>query len=99
MEQALHIFSYLRSHHNAEMIFDPSEPEFDMNVTFPREDWSDKVYGEIQEELPHNIPETRGFGFKIVIYIDIDHSSFKIRIHCLFKHFSHLLDIKEVGEH
>ena len=74
MEQVLHISSYLRSHHNAEIIFDPSEPEFDMNLTFPREYWSDTVYNEIKEKLPHNMPETRGFRFKIIIYVDNDHA-------------------------
>ena len=38
MERVLHIFSYLRPHHNTVILFDPSEPEFDMDVTFPRED-------------------------------------------------------------
>ena len=74
MTQVLHIVPYLRPHHNAEMLLDPSEPEFDMNVTFSREDWSDTVCGDIKEELPHNNPETRGFGFKIVIYIDSYHA-------------------------
>ena len=38
MEQVMHIFSYLRLHHKTEIVFDPSEPEFDMEVTFLRED-------------------------------------------------------------
>ena len=74
MEQALHISSNLRSYHNAEMIFDPSESEFDMNVTFPREDWSATVYSEIEKELLHNILGTRGFGLKIVMFVNSDHA-------------------------
>ena len=75
MEQVLHIFSYLKSHHNTKMVFDPGEPDFDIDTTFPREDWSDTVYGEVQEELPHEMLEVRGSRFNIAIYVDSDHAS------------------------
>ena len=31
MRELLHIFAYLKNHLNSEMVFDPSEPEIDMN--------------------------------------------------------------------
>ena len=37
LEQVCHIFSYLRKHHNAEMVFDPSEPVIDY-ASFERKD-------------------------------------------------------------
>ena len=81
IEQVLHIFSYLKSHHNTEMVFDPSEPNFDVDRIFPREDWSGTLSGELQEELTHVMPEVRAFGLKIVIYVDIDHSGDNLTRH------------------
>ena len=39
MQDLLHVFAYLKKHMNTEMVFDPSEPEIDMN-SFQRQDWS-----------------------------------------------------------
>ena len=51
LEALFHVFAYLKTHHNSEMVFDPSEPEVDMAM-FPREDWSLSIYGDAIEELP-----------------------------------------------
>ena len=60
LEQLYHIFGYLRSHHNAEMPFDPTEPEIDDESQFQKQDWSQSVYGDIKdkEELPPNMPKS-----------------------------------------
>ena len=73
LEQVYNIFAYLKSKHNAEMIFDPTEPEIDDNQ-FKREDWSSSVYMNAKETLPANMPESRGFGFKIRAFVDSDHA-------------------------
>ena len=39
LDALFHAFVYLKKNHNAEMMFDPTEPEVDMK-DFPREDWS-----------------------------------------------------------
>ena len=44
MKELFHIFAYLKKHHNAEMIFDPSEPKLNESL-FPAQDWSFSVYG------------------------------------------------------
>ena len=62
-----------------------------MNLKFPKEDWSDTVYGDIKEGLPCNIPEIRDFGFKIVIYVDSDHAGDNIT-RCLRTEFIVLLN-------
>ena len=36
LEALYHIFSYLCKHHNAELVFDPSVPDFDIEGLFPR---------------------------------------------------------------
>jgi hypothetical protein len=67
------MFGYLKKHHNAEMPFDPSEPDIDMSQ-FERQDWSQSIYGDVTEELPSNMPEPRGLGFKMVVNVDSDHA-------------------------
>ena len=55
------------------MVFDPSEPDID-DLKFPKHGWFNSVYGECKEEIPTNIPQPCGFGFKIVVYVDSDHA-------------------------
>ena len=38
LEEVLHIFAYLKSHTNSEMVFDPSRVEFDKTL-FLKKDW------------------------------------------------------------
>ena len=76
-----HIFAYLKKHHNSEMVFDPSEPEIDMDC-FPCEDWSLSVHGDVKEDMsptfpfsesgPAGMPAPRGVGFTITFYVDCD---------------------------
>ena len=78
IDQLFHIFSYLKSHHNSEMVFDPSVPEVDMNQ-FPEQDWTNTVYGgDLKEELPPNMPEPRGIGFTMRVFVDSDHAGDQI---------------------
>ena len=73
LEQLYHMFAYLKAKHNSEMVFDPSEPEIDENQ-FPKEDLNDTVYGSCSEVKPVNMPDPRGYGFKIRAYVDSDHA-------------------------
>jgi hypothetical protein len=74
LDQLFHLFSYLKNHHNSEMVFDPSEPTIDMSQ-FEREDWSSTVYAnDLTEDLPPHMPEARGQGFVISAYVDSDHA-------------------------
>ena len=43
MQELLHVFTYLKKHMNTEMVFDPSEPEIDMN-SFQRQDWRCSIH-------------------------------------------------------
>lgn len=73
MEQAMHIFAYLKGHHNAELVLDPSDPVIDESA-FALRDWTTSEFGHIQgkEELPGNQPEPRGLGFTIHSKVDAD---------------------------
>jgi hypothetical protein len=63
MNALFHIVGYLDKHHNAEMVFDPSDPDPDMSL-FERRDWSTSKQGlRLQEELPSNMPSPRGMWY------------------------------------
>ena len=73
LEQVLHMFGYLKVHHNAEMVFDSSIPDIEMEP-FVREDWSQSIYGEVAEDLPPNMPEPKGKAFTMRVFVDSDHA-------------------------
>ena len=71
--QALyHMFAYLGKHHNAEMVFDPSIPDFDVDGLFLRKDWQNTPFVDSKEELPKKYPKPRGRGFTIFANDDSD---------------------------
>ena len=69
------MIAFLRIRHNAELILDPSEPGIDLDQ-FKKEDWSTTPYGDGEEAIPTNKPETRGLGFIVIAYCDVDHAYF-----------------------
>ena len=74
-EQVLHIFAYLKKHHNAEMVFDQSKIDLS-KFDFAKGDWSYSAYGceELKEELPPNMPGPLGRALTIRVYVDSDHA-------------------------
>ena len=73
LKELYHIISFLKSKHNAVMVFDPSEPTID-DSQFQNHDWDATAYGECKEELPSNAPEPRGLGFTMRAFVDSDHA-------------------------
>ena len=55
--QVLQIFSHLRKYHNAEMVYDPSDPTINHD-RFEWKDWTSSKFGNIdeEEELPPRMP-------------------------------------------
>ena len=75
LDQLLHMFAYLKKNHNAELVFDPSDPDIDKSL-FERKDWSSSEFGLVgKEEIPANAPEARGQGFTMSGYVDADHAT------------------------
>ena len=73
LKAILQMFSFLKNKHNGVMAFDPTPPEIDESK-FVKEDWSASEYGECEETLPHEPPETRGLGFIMRAFVDSDHA-------------------------
>ena len=57
----LHIFAYLCKYHNTELVYDPSDPVVEQDVSEQR-DWTSSEFVSVQgkEEIPSNMPELRG---------------------------------------
>ena len=74
LRQALQIFAYLKKHHNAVMVFDPSDPVID-ELLFERKDWASSEFGGVGGEiLPPNRPEPCGLGFTMKAKVDANHA-------------------------
>ncbi len=75
MKEVLHIFAYLKKHHNLEMVFDPTAVEFDRSL-FERQDWSFSQYSceEMVEELQDGMPVPLGQSMTMRVYVDSDHA-------------------------
>ena len=76
LEQVFHIFAHLKKYHNAELVYDPSDPVID-ETKFEAKDWASSEFGHLDgtEAVPSNMPEPRGFGFVIKAKVDADHAS------------------------
>ncbi|EJK62678.1 hypothetical protein THAOC_16700 [Thalassiosira oceanica] len=75
LDQVLHIFAYLGKHHNASLVFDPTEwtvPEDD----FAKQDWNFSIYGceGLKEVLPEDMPTPLGKNMRIRVFVDSDHA-------------------------
>jgi hypothetical protein len=59
-----HIFAHLKKYHNTEVVYDPSDPVID-EARFDAKGWASSEFGHLDgvEELPPNMPESRGQGF------------------------------------
>ena len=55
------------------MVFDPSYPDIDMEK-FDKHDWSKTVYDCGPEDLPPNMPKSRGLGIIVSAYVDSYHA-------------------------
>ena len=77
MQQLYHMFSYLKSHHNARIVFDPSYPEMDFGAFEHEGDWGIH-YKDLSEDIPPNAPEPLGKEMIIRAYVDASHAGCKI---------------------
>jgi len=76
LNQALHIFSYLKHHINSHLVFDPNYVVWN-NADFHEYDWTD-FYHEAKEAIPPNAPEPRGRAVQINAFVNADHAGNRI---------------------
>jgi hypothetical protein len=72
LEQAFHIFRYLKTHPKRKIGFDPSHPEINEN-RFQKCDW-EEFYRDAEEAIPENKPEPRGKSMSTHCFVDANHA-------------------------
>ena len=68
LQQAIHIFGYLKAHPKRKIAFDPDHPQVDER-RFKKYDWYD-FYCDAKEAIPDNMPEPRGNVVKTHCFVD-----------------------------
>ena len=70
------MFAYLKKYHNADMVYDPSNPA-EEKLAFEQKYWSSIEVGNVQgkEYLPPNMPQPQRLGFIMREKVDADHAS------------------------
>lgn len=76
LQQVYHIFAFLKSHHNARLVFDPTYPILDPNA-FSKCDWS-PFYNNVKELITENAPSPKGREFTMIVYVDADFAGDKL---------------------
>ena len=76
LEAVFCIFGYLKGHHNARMVFNPTYPTPDMSM-FQEHDWCG-FYGDVKELIPPNAPEPRVKEVDLIIFVDSEHTGDKL---------------------
>jgi hypothetical protein len=77
LDALYHIFAYLNKHENAPMAFDPGMPVLNESA-FPITDWSESVYGDVEEELPPKMPKPLGNPVTMTCFVDAKHAGDKV---------------------
>ncbi len=76
LEQALHIFGYLKKYNHSKMVFDDTYPMFDES-RFQRCDWSE-FYPGASDPLPPRMPQPRGKVVSTTCFVDADHAGCQV---------------------
>ena len=77
LEALYNIFAYLEKHGEAPMAFDDKMPVLNEEA-FHWSDWSESIYGNVQEELPPKMPKPRGNPVIMTCFVDTNHAGDKV---------------------
>jgi hypothetical protein len=77
LEAVYNIFAYLEKHVKANMAFDYKMPRLD-NTAFHKSDWSESIYGDLEEEIPSNAPKPLGNPVLMTCFVDANHTGDKV---------------------
>jgi hypothetical protein len=76
LDQALHLFAYLKKHKKSTMVFDDNYANLS-NFHFTKADWTE-FYRDAAEQIPANAPTPRGKPVEITCFVDTDHAGDKL---------------------
>jgi hypothetical protein len=80
LQEALHIFAYLKQYKKSTMVFDDTVSTIDESIFQHTTDWSD-FYADASEKIPPNAPEPRGKPVNMYCFCDSDHAGDQIMRH------------------
>jgi hypothetical protein len=72
LEQAIHIFGYLKAKPKRKLAFDPGHPNIDED-RFRKCDWTE-FYRDAEEAIPPNMPKPRGLHMSTHCFVDANHA-------------------------
>ena len=72
LEAAINVMAYLKLHHNARLVLDPTYPTID-HTSFMKCNWKE-FYGDAKEAIPPNAPAPLGMEVDLRMYVDSDHA-------------------------
>ena len=72
LEEAMHVFAYLKTFPKRKLAFDPRHPRIDER-RFQKYDWHD-FYRGAEEAIPSNKPKCRGNSMSIHCFVDANHA-------------------------
>ena len=75
MEQALHVFAYLKKKLKLTLYFDPSMPKLDYGIFQTNAQDFKEQYRDAKEELPHKMPRPRGRPVVTTAFVDSSHAA------------------------
>jgi hypothetical protein len=76
LEQALHVFSYLKHHMNSHVVFNLNYVMWEQ-AGFEEYNLKD-FYGDVKEAVPPHAPPPRGHPVQINAFVDADHAGNKV---------------------
>jgi hypothetical protein len=76
LEEAFHVFAYLKAHGRSKVVFDYTSPNTDES-RFITADWR-TYYPDAAEAIPTNAPERRGNPIDMTCYVDADHAGCRV---------------------
>ena len=76
LEQALHIFAYLKRYDRSTLVFDATPINLPSD-RFPKADWTG-FYPDAAEVIPPNMPEARGNFVSTTCFVDADHAGCQV---------------------
>ncbi len=76
LEQAIHVFAYLKKYNRSKLVLDYTIPCFDSSSYFKKSDWS-QYYPDAAEPIPSNAPQVRGKEVTTTCFVDADHAGCK----------------------
>ena len=75
LDQALHIYGYLKYRPKITLYLDPTRMPIPPNVFKDNSHEFKEQYRSAKEMIPHDIPQPRGNAVRITAYVDSDHAS------------------------